>query len=392
MGDSTVRRISIFDSTLRDGEQAPGNAMQPEQKLDVALAIEAVGVDVIETGFPSSSPSDYKATRLIAESMTSARIATLSRAQRRDINLAVEAGGTDRHHLQIVATGSETHLKHKRGLSQAQAQREAIEAITYAKLLGVKHVTLGVEDASRGSDGLLRPLIVESVAAGADIVALADTTGCMIPAEFGGLVGRVRSWVPPEIVVSTHCHEDLGLSLANALAGIQAGAGEVQATLAGVGERAGNTALEELLAVLTYKSELIGATTTAKTDGLYLVFEIMRKAIGLSAPRNKAIFGVNAFATQAGIHQAGMLCAPINYEYVEPARFGRERAILIGRHSGRSVLRHLFEDLHLPVDEQLVENIYQEFIANRTNGECVDLDYVRKIITERSSSTCADSV
>jgi 2-isopropylmalate synthase len=381
------RKISIFDSTLRDGEQAPGNAMRPEQKRDVALAIEAIGVDVIETGFPSSSPSDYQATRLIADSVTTARIATLSRAKRKDVELAVEAGGTQRHHVQIMATGSETHLRYKRKINQAQAQREVIDTISYVKSLGAQHVSLAIEDASRGSDGLLRPLIEESVAAGADIVVLADTTGCMTPVEYGGLVGRVRSWIPPEIVVSTHCHDDLGLSLANALAGIQAGADEVQVTLAGIGERAGNTALEELTAVLAYKGAQIGATTTAMTGDLYHAFEVLCRTINLSAPRNKAIFGVNAFATQAGIHQAGLLCAPITYEYVEPARFGRERVMVLGRHSGRAVLRCLFADLDLPVDEQLVDSLYQEYILNCPRGEYLDLSKMRELIAERVCSS-----
>jgi 2-isopropylmalate synthase len=374
------KRVSIFDTTLRDGEQAPGNAMSPTQKRDVALAIEALGIDVIETGFPGSSPSDFKATRLIAESVTSARIATLNRALREDIRLAVEAGGTERHHLQVMATGSETHLKYKRGMSREEAQREVVDTIEYAKSLGVAHVSLGIEDASRGSDGLLRPLIEESVAAGADVMVIADTTGCLTPREFGGLIGRVRSWVPREITVSTHCHEDLGLSLANSLAGIQAGAAEVQATLGGIGERAGNTSLEELIAVLMYNGPAIGATTGASTEGLYAAYELLCQAINLSPPRNKAIFGENAFATQAGIHQAGMLRDPITYEHVEPARFGRERTILVGRHSGRAVLRYLFRDMRLPVDEQLVDSLYEKYVANRTNGECMELEALREII------------
>jgi 2-isopropylmalate synthase len=383
MEDAVSNRVSIFDTTLRDGEQAPGNAMSPAQKLDVALAIEALGIDVIETGFPGSSPSDFEATRLIAESVTSARIATLNRALREDVRLAVEAGGVERHHVQVLATGSETHLKYKRGIGREEAQREVVDTIEYTKSLGVEHVSLGVEDASRGSDDLLRQLVQASVSAGADVLVIADTTGCLTPSEFGGLIGRVRSWVPPEIVVSTHCHEDLGLSLANSLAGVRAGAGEVQATLGGIGERAGNTPLEELIAVLTYSGSAVGATTSASTAALYPAYQLLCQAINLSPPRNKAIFGANAFATQAGIHQAGMLRDPITYEYIEPSRFGRERTILVGRHSGRAVLRYLFHDMRMPVDEQLVDSLYEEYIANRTNGECLDLDELREIVLEK---------
>lgn len=377
-----AKRISIFDTTLRDGEQAPGNAMSPEQKLELALALEALGVDVVETGFPGSSPSDHKATRLIAESVTTARIATLSRATKGDIEKAVEAGGTANHQMQILATGSEVHLEHKRGITRAEGQREILEAIEFARSLGVERVALGVEDSTRGSTEMLEPLVKESVEAGAAVVVLGDTTGCMTPDEYGGLVRQVRSWVGPDIVVSTHCHEDMGLSLANALAGIQAGADEVQTTLAGIGERAGNTALEELVVVLLYKSDVLGATTSIRPEGLYEAYQILCRSIGLTQPRNKAIFGVNAFATQAGIHQAGMLRAPITYEYVEPERFGRERATLVGRHSGHAVLRYAFDRLGVPVNEDLLDSIYEEQVANRTNGDCLDMAALEALISK----------
>jgi 2-isopropylmalate synthase len=376
------RKIRIFDTTLRDGEQAPGNGMDPKQKLDIALAIESVGVDVIETGFPSSSPAEQEAIGMIANSLTSAYISTLNRPLPHDIQLAVDIAGTDRHHLQIMATGSDVHLEHKRGVSRAHAQDEVVEAIGFAKSLGTSHVTLAIEDASRGSDDLLRPLITESIAAGADTLTIADTTGCMVPAEYGALIGRIRSWIPPEIVVSTHCHEDMGLSLANALAGITAGADEVQTTLAGIGERAGNTALEELITVLTYRGEVFGCTTTAKADGLYPAFEMLTRMIGLPTPRNKAILGVNAFATQAGIHQAGVLREPITYEYVEPYRFGRERAILVGRHSGRAVIRHILLEMGVAVDENVVDRIYIDHIAGRAGADCIDLPHLRAAIVD----------
>jgi 2-isopropylmalate synthase len=267
-------------------------------------------------------------------------------------------------------------------VSRAHAQDEVVEAIGFAKSLGTSHVTLAIEDASRGSDDLLRPLITESIAAGADTLTIADTTGCMVPTEYGALIGRIRSWIPPDIVVSTHCHEDMGLSLANALAGITAGADEVQTTLAGIGERAGNTALEELITVLTYRGEVFGCMTTAKADGLYPAFEMLTRMIGLPTPRNKAIFGVNAFATQAGIHQAGVLREPITYEYVEPYRFGRERAILVGRHSGRAVIRHILLEMGVAMDENVVDRIYIDHIAGRAGADCIDLPQLRQAIVD----------
>ncbi|UAC00962.1 pyruvate carboxyltransferase [Dactylosporangium vinaceum] len=376
------RKIRIFDTTLRDGEQAPGNAMDPEQKLDMALAIEAVGVDVVEAGFPSSSASEQRAVRLVSAALTSAYVSTLNRPIHADIQLAVDLAGTERHHLQIMATGSDIHLEHKRGVSREQAQDECVEAIGFARSLGARHVTLAIEDASRGPDDLLRPLITESIAAGADALTIADTTGCMLPSQYGGLIARIRSWIPDDIVISTHCHEDMGLSLANALAGLEAGADEVQATVAGIGERAGNTPLEELVTVLTYRGDELGCTTTAKTDGLYGAYELLSRTIGLATPRNKAIFGANAFATQAGIHQAGILRAPFTYEFVEPYRYGRERSIVIGRHSGRAVIRHILLELDADPGDGVVDRIYAEHIAGRPGAECMSLPELRRAIVD----------
>ncbi|MDV9187869.1 pyruvate carboxyltransferase [Streptomyces sp. SR27] len=389
--NSPARRLRVFDSTLRDGEQAPGNAMNAEQKLELALAIEATGVDTIEAGFPSSSPSDFLATKLIAEALTTAKVATLNRAVREDIELAAEAGGID-HQVQIMATGSDVHLEHKRGLTRAEGLQEIIDSIRFARELGFTDITLGIEDSSRGTDDLLRPLIEAGVAEGAKTVALADTTGCMLPSEYGAQVARVRSWIPDDVILSTHCHQDLGLSLANALAGIEAGADEVQSTLAGIGERAGNTPLEELAAVLLYKGELLGVTSRLQTEKLYDAYLILSRIIGMSTPRNKAVFGDNAFATQAGIHQAGMLRNPVTYEYVEPHLFGRDRGILIGRHSGRNVIRNLFDQMGLGVERDLLDEIYDTYIANRADGTCIELGDLREIITGRllrASATAA---
>ncbi|GGV56182.1 hypothetical protein GCM10010245_89090 [Streptomyces spectabilis] len=360
--------------------------MSPRQKLEIALAIEAVGVDVIEAGFPASSPAEFEATRLLSAGLCSARIATLNRALRDDVRVAIDAGGTARHRLQILATGSEMHLKHKRGIDRQEGVREVVDTLRYASSLGVEDLSLGVEDATRGSDELLQELIEESVTAGAKSVVLGDTTGCLLPGEYGSLIGKVRSWVGPAIAVSTHCHDDLGLSLANALAGIEAGADEVQATLAGIGERAGNTPLEELISVLTYKGAQLEVSTTAATEGLYRAFEVLSDAIGLTAPRNKAIFGTNAFATQAGIHLAGILRDPITYEYVEPARFGRPRILLVGRSSGRAVLRYVADRIDVPLDDAVIEEVYKE-VANRTNGECTDLAGVRELILRHQAAT-----
>ncbi|MFD8554014.1 LeuA family protein, partial [Streptomyces fradiae] len=215
--DRPTRRVSVVDTTLRDGEQAPGNAMEPDEKVEMAQRIEALGVDVVEAAFPASSPRDFEATRLIAQTLKRARLATFSRTTRQDVEVAVEAGGTGNHEVQLVATGSEIHLEHKRGITREQAVREVTDTVGFARALGVRHVSVGIEDASRGSDDLVRALCDGALDAGADCVILADTTGCATPEEFGALVAKVRAWAPRPVRLSTHCHNDFGLSLANAV-------------------------------------------------------------------------------------------------------------------------------------------------------------------------------
>ncbi|QFZ72347.1 pyruvate carboxyltransferase [Streptomyces fagopyri] len=379
-----MRRIRIFDATLRDGEQAPGNAMSPQQKLALALKLEELGVDTVETGYPGSSAADFEATRLIAKSLTTAGFATFNRCSREDIRLSMEAaGGNPRHQVQVCCTGSDIHLRHKRGITRAQALSEVDDSVRYARSLGAVDINLAVEDASRGEHEWIRALVGTAVEAGATAVTLADTTGFAIPQEFGELIAAVRACVPRDIVLATHCHDDLGLSLANALAGLAAGADEVQATLAGIGERSGNTSLEELAAVLSYKGTELGMDTGVRTELLDEAFELLSGAISLERPRNKAIFGTNSFATQAGIHQAAMLQNPVTYEFIRPESFGRQRALLVGRHSGRSILRHLLGQLGIPADDGLVSELYEEYIANRPNGDCDELDVLRDRLADR---------
>lgn len=378
MTDLPSRRISVLDTTLRDGEQAPGNAMLPAQKLDLALRLEALGVDCVEAAFPASSPADAEATRLISQHLTRAMFATFSRTSRLDIEIAVEAGGVENHELQIVATGSDVHLEHKRGITRKQAVAEVVDSVTFARSLGVTHLSVGIEDATRGDHELLRALIESAVEAGATCIILADTTGCATPAEFGELIAKARQWAPPPIRMSTHCHNDLGLSLANALAGIEAGADAVQVTLGGIGERAGNTSLEELASVVAYKEDQLGLRTGIDLAQMYDAYNAMRQIIRLAEPRTKPIFGAYAFSTAAGIHQRGILSNPATYEFIEPARFGRERSLLVGRHSGRAVLRHMLKQIGVEVDDEQLAELYRVHIADHPLGDCEDLSVVQE--------------
>ncbi|MEW2164753.1 pyruvate carboxyltransferase [Streptomyces sp. NPDC007084] len=374
----TPRRIGIFDTTLRDGEQAPGNAMSAADKLELALRLEAVNVDVIEAGFPASSPSDFEATRMVSDALTRAQVSTLARARRDDVETAVQAAGSRRHVLQILGTGSDVHLRHKLGITRQQAIDDAVDAAKFATSLGVETVSVGIEDATRGDVDYLRQLTERVAEAGARYIPVADTSGCATPEEFGELIAKIRTWAPAPVRIGLHCHNDFGLATANAIAGLQAGADDVQVTVGGIGERAGNTALEEICALLAYKSDQLGLFTDVDVTAIFAVYNRLREIIRLEEPRNKAIFGKYAFGTAAGIHQAGMLRNPATYEYVEPARFGRERTLLISRHSGRAVLRHLLAELGLPVDTDTVDEIYRVYIAERVESDCEDLSVLRR--------------
>jgi 2-isopropylmalate synthase len=375
--------VTVFDTTLRDGEQAPGNALSPDAKVRVGLELERLGVDVIEVGFPAASKGDMEAARKLAGSLTSARIATFARSNPRDIESSVLAAGTARHQIQLLATASDLHLERKRGISRASGIREVTTALRHARSMGVTDLSVGLEDASRGAPDLLRALIVSAVEEGATTLVVADTSGCLLPGEYAELIAAIRTWVPPSVVIATHCHDDMGLALANALAGVSAGADQVQTTLGAVGERAGNTALEELAAVLRYKADTLGVQCNIRTPLLYQAYQQLEAEMRLPATRNKSVVGANAFATSAGIHQDGLLADPSTYEYLEPEAFGRRRSILVGRHSGRSVIRHLLESHQISVDDEELDAIYDKHVSSRVDADVESVEqFTQRIVKD----------
>ncbi|AXI27866.1 hypothetical protein CIB87_02135 [Priestia megaterium] len=374
------RTITFLDTTLRDGEQAPGNAMTPEQKLKLALMLEDAGIDTIETGFPASSPADFLATQMISAQLTRASFATFSRAQVKDVKIALEAGGvSDQHLVMLVATGSDLHLKNKRNITREQGLAEIVEAVTYAKEQGLKNIAVGIEDASRSQYDYVEAITKAAMKAGANQIILADTTGYATPTSFGDLIRFVRKVSGPEIKVSTHCHNDLGLGVANVLEGIKAGADEIQATIGGIGERAGNTSLEQMATILAYKGEEYGLDTNIQLDKLYQTYLKLKEIINLEESRMQPLFGKYVFSTAAGIHQQGMLNDPDTYEYVKPKDFGRKRQILVSRHSGRTILRHILKDLGVTNDNE-VDYLYKKFIAGQNENLYDDLNSFKQKI------------
>lgn len=360
-----MRTVTILDTTLRDGEAAPGNAMTREQKIEVALAIDDLEVDVIEPGFPASSQLDFEVARELSLLVRNARLNAFCRASRDDVDIAVEAfAKADRPMFQIMTVGSEIHLEHKRRISAETAIAEGVDAIAYAKSLGIEDVAVAPEDATRGSLSYLRWMLEAGIEAGANSVVLPDTTGGCTPRRFAALVEDVRRWVGPDIRIAIHTHDDLGLAVANATAGVGAGADEVQVTLCGIGERAGNASLEELAAVLHYHSVEYGALTSVRKDLLFEAAQRLMELIDLPTARHKSIIGKNVFSTEAGIHQAGILHDPRTYEFVEPGVFGRERTLRIGRHSGRAMLRHLLSEMRVTIDLDALELLYVQIVES----------------------------
>ncbi len=373
------KRITFLDTTLRDGEQAPGNAMTPEQKLNLALMLEEAGVDTIETGFPASSHTDFVATQLISSKLQRASFATFSRTQVNDVRIALEAGGvSDRHLVMLVATGSDLHLENKRHITREQGLEEIRETVMYAKERGLANIAVGIEDASRAKYDYIEAITRTALEAGANQMILADTTGYAVPPTFGHLISFIRRIAGPQIKISTHCHNDLGLGVANVLEAIKEGADEVQATLGGIGERAGNTSLEQVAAFLHYKGSEYGLETGIKLDKLYTAYLTLQGYIDLEDSRMQPLFGKYVFSTAAGIHQQGILNDPDTYEYVKPMDLGRERQLLVTRHSGRTIIRHLLKELGISSTDEQINALYEKFIHH--SSSCDDLPtFTRKI-------------
>ena len=362
-----MKRITILDTTLRDGEQAPGNSMTLFQKVELALMLEDAGVDCIELGFPASSKTDYEASKFISSKLNKTNYATFSRANINDIKLAIESGGvSERHTVQIVATGSDLHLKNKRKITREQGLIEVKNSVSFAFQNGIKNIALGIEDASRADLSYMKLMIDEGIKSGANQIIVADTTGFATPTSFSKLIKMIRSWLLPNIKLSTHCHNDLGLALPNALAGIESGADEVQVTLGGIGERAGNTSLEELAAILYYKKNDYEMFTNIQIEKLYGIYNLLRKFIQLEEPRNKPIFGKYTFSTAAGIHQQGMILDPNTYEYVKPEHFSRERSMFISRYSGRNIIKYALSTLDIYLDPKKIDELYFECIETKS--------------------------
>jgi len=336
------KRITIFDTTLRDGEQSPGASMNMEEKLEVAKQLARLKVDVIEAGFPISSPGDFEAVKVIAQQVRGPAIAGLCRATDADIDRAWEAlRYAEKPRIHTFIATSDIHLKHKLRKSRQEVLDLAVAAVKRAKSY-TDDVEFSAEDSSRSEMDYLCQVVEAVIEAGATTVNIPDTVGYAIPDEFADIIRALKERVSniEKTVLSVHCHNDLGLAVANSLAAIVAGAGQVECTINGIGERAGNAALEEVVMALNTRGDLFGFTTGINTKEIYRSSRLVSDLTGLTVQANKAVVGSNAFAHEAGIHQHGVIQEPTTYEIMDAQSIGlSESKLVLGKHSGR----HAFE-------------------------------------------------
>jgi 2-isopropylmalate synthase len=343
-----MEQVHIFDTTLRDGEQSPGFSMNREEKLLLARQLEQLGVDVIEAGFPIASPGDLEAVRAVAAEIKTCRVAALARARQDDVDAALRAlEPAAKPRLHIFLATSDLHLKHKLRITRSEALTQIATMVAY----GCNHcdeVEFSAEDASRTDLDFLFEAIEAAAAAGATIINLPDTVGYTTPDEYGDLfrAARKRLSAYPEIIFSAHCHDDLGLAVANSLAAIAAGARQVECTINGIGERAGNASLEEIAVALHVRKSHYTVRTNISLEKIYATSRMLSSITSVNVPPNKAVVGANAFAHEAGIHQDGILKNPLTYEIILPEKVGvPSRRLVLGKHSGRNALRARLQEL-----------------------------------------------
>ncbi len=366
--DMTSNHVFFFDTTLRDGEQSPGCSMTTQEKLTMAHALEDLGVDIIEAGFAMASEGDFAAIATITQAVRKPRIASLARAKTEDIEMAARAlQFADRARIHVFLASSDLHLEYKLKISRAEALDLAGESVRMARSL-VDDVEFSPEDATRSDRDFLVDMVRIAVEAGATTINMPDTVGYTTPEEYGRMFAEVRERIPAidaeGIVLSSHCHDDLGLAVANSLAAIQNGARQVECTINGIGERAGNAALEEIAAALYVRGDRFGVSTSIKLENLYPTSQVLGQLITFRPSPNKAVVGDNAFAHESGIHQHGMLANPLCYEIMTPQLVGVARThLVLGKHSGRAALRNRLEQLGFALTREELQQTYYRFVA-----------------------------
>lgn len=382
-------RVTIFDTTLRDGEQSPGCSMTSKEKLRMAHQLNRLGVDVLEAGFPISSDGDFAAVQAIAHDIRRPVIAALARCRREDIERAWQSlKGAARPRIHAFLATSDIHLQHKLKISRRECLEQARDAVQYAKSL-CKDVEFSPEDATRSDPTFLCQVLEAVVEAGATTINIPDTVGYTVPAEFADLITTIRDRVrgADQVVISAHCHDDLGLAAANSFAAIQAGARQVECTVNGIGERAGNTSLEELVMTMRVRSDRYPFETSVVSEQLFPSSQLLSEITGVNVQPNKAIVGRNAFAHEAGIHQDGMIKNVQTYEIMTPESVGAPGTnLVLGKHSGRHALGLRCEQMGFCLDRRELDEVYKQFLALADRQKTVEDQQIVELIAKKPTS------
>jgi len=358
------QRVFIFDTTLRDGEQSPGASMDLEGKLTMARALAELGVDILEAGFPIASNGDFEAVQEVARRIEGPVIAGLARCHELDIKRAWEAlKEAPKARLHVFLATSAIHREFKLAMAKEEIVRRAVESVSMAREL-CDDVEFSPEDAARTEPDFLAEVVEKAIAAGARTVNIPDTVGYAMPKEFAELIAYLKKHVSniDDAVISVHCHNDLGLAVANSLAAVSAGARQIECTINGIGERAGNASLEEVVMSMKTRADIHGVTTGIDTTKIYPTSQLLSQVTGLVVQRNKAIVGRNAFAHEAGIHQHGVIQHRLTYEIMKPEDIGlAANALVLGKHSGRHALKKRLEELGYELSDEKLGEIFVEF-------------------------------
>ena len=373
-----MRRITVLDTTVRDGEQSPGIALRPEAKGEIAAMLERLGVDVIEAGFAASSPGDFEGVQAAAEAVSRVTVASLSRATVDDIEAAAAAlAPAPRSRIHIVLATSALHMERKLSLEPGEVLERIASSVERAAAL-VDEVEFSAEDATRSDRAFLARVCETATEAGAAVVNLPDTVGYASPGEYAELFEEMLARCPGlrDVELSAHCHNDLGLAVANSLAGIAGGASQVECTVNGIGERAGNASLEEVVMALRVRADVFGVETGIDTRVIPQASSLVAELTGYSVPRNKPIVGANAFAHEAGIHQDGMLKDSRTYQIIDPADLGASVSLPLGKHSGRHAFARACAEAGRRLDRDQLDAAFKRFKRLADRGALVSLDDV----------------
>jgi 2-isopropylmalate synthase len=372
------RRISIFDTTLRDGEQSPGIALQPDEKATIAEQLERLGVDVVEAGFAGASPGDFEGVRAVSRAVTAPTVASLARTVQADLDAAREAlAEAQRSRIHVFIATSPVHMERKLGLEPAEVLQQARWAVAYAAARA-DEVEFSCEDATRSDPDFVARVCRVAIEAGATVINLPDTVGYALPHQYATFLAAVRRRCPElrRVTLSAHCHDDLGLAVANSLAAVQAGADQVECTMNGIGERAGNASLEEIVVALKVRADHYGVETGIDTSQIAAASRLVSELTGYVVQPNKAVVGANAFAHEAGIHQDGMLKDARTYQIIDPVDVGVHMTLPLGKHSGRHAFARACAERGIHLVGEELDAAFRRFKALADAGGAVPLDSV----------------